>query len=230
MTSDRIDTEAVLPAFQQPELLEKAMTHKSYAHEHRAQNLGNNERLEFLGDSILSAVLTEALILKFEALPEGPLSRLRASLVNEAALAELALKIGLQKKLRLGKGEIGKQGRSNPRLLASALEALIGAYFLDQGFDHARRFCLGLFDSLLSEITEESDFTSDYKTRLQEVIQRDTGYTPEYRVLKVEGPDHSKTFEVELVVNGEVIATGKGPSKKQASQKAAKRAMESQNV
>lgn len=198
-----------------PELLEKAVTHASYAYEH---NTASNERLEFLGDAVLELLVSERLYHAFPEAPEGILTRLRASMVCEPTLARWASELGLAEALRLGKGEEAQGGRERPALLADAVEALLGAVYLSEGLESARILVAKLVDPFLSG---ERVLPSDFKTELQELLQQSGEVNIEYRVLKSEGPDHARTFTVGLFVNGEEKARGKGGSKKEAEQEAA---------
>jgi ribonuclease-3 len=184
-----------------------------------------NERLEFLGDTVLSLAVSHKLMERKERFDEGELSRIRASLVNEETLAEIARDIGLGECLLLGKGEENSDGRKRDSLLADALEALLGAAFLDKGFDRASELVGQLFFSKL-----ESDVQllvqMDFKTMLQEVTQDKMRVTPEYEVVGETGPDHDKEFEVVVLLSGEERGRGRGASKKRASQAAAREALD----
>lgn len=211
--------------FKNQALLERALTHKSYAHELRSKN-EHNEKLEFLGDAVLDLVLGEYLMETFVSDGEGGLSKKRASLVNEEILSQLATNLELSRFLLLGKGEATTGGAHKPRLLASAYEALTGAIFLDGGFEPARTFLRRDFAQLLADLHPHRDFEKDYKTRLQEVMQKDTKETPVYELIHEEGPPHERTFTVCVRVNEANLATGTGRSKKNAEQAAAKKALE----
>lgn len=212
--------------FNSLDLLETAMTHKSYYFENIKNTLAHNEKLEFLGDAVLDLVMSELLMEKFPNDGEGNLSKKRASLVNENLLNDVAVAIDLAVFLRLGKGELNSGGQSKPRLLSSAYEALIGALFLDGGFEAARNVARMHFSPVLEKINPSEDFTADYKTRLQEKIQAILKEAPTYEVIKESGPAHERVFEVQLTVQGKVWSTGEGRSKKQAEQQAAKAALE----
>lgn len=216
--------------FARLDLLELALTHKSYSNE---QSGGastvqtDNERLEFLGDAVLDLALSDILMNRFESDPEGALSKKRASLVNEETLSKLALELKLETCLRVGKGEAKTGGLQKPRILASAVEAILGAVYLDAGYDIAKSVVSRIFDTRLSGLgTAGVDFESDFKTRLQERAQEIRKNTPTYSVESESGPDHDKTFEVAVRLEGEVLATGHGRSKKAAEQDAAKKALE----
>lgn len=226
-------------AFKNPGLLSRALTHKSFSHEVRA-GVGvsaeaggegavpteNNEKLEFLGDAVLDLVLGEYLMELFPQDSEGSLSKKRASLVNEEVLSKLGQLHDLPRFLQLGKGEIISGGAQKPRLLASAYEALIGALFLDGGFATARELSRKDFVTLIEKLDPAQDFERDYKTRLQEVLQREHKEAPSYQLLGDEGPPHDRRFTVAVKVKDLKVAEGTGRSKKMAEQEAAKKALE----
>lgn len=216
--------------FKDQNLLLQAFTHKSYHNEIGAElSCGHNERLEFLGDAVLDLALSDILMRTFVQLAEGDLSKLRASLVNETVLAELAQEYGTQEIIRLGRGELNSGGAAKPRLLGSAFEAFLGAFYLDAGFDKTREFIEKLFASRLASLDLQNFFKADYKTRLQEWVQEKHKQVPEYVIISESGPDHSKIFEVEVRVLGQAWARGQGKSKKQAEQEAARAALESKH-
>ncbi len=204
-------------------LLKEALTHSSFANEGKKCGK-NNERLEFLGDSVLSIVVAEYLFKHYKHLPEGELTKLRASLVCEKSLHKFALKIGLGECLMLGKGEENTGGRQRPSILADAFEAVIASIYLDGGFEAARNFVLGFIPEHID--TNKVSVLSDFKTALQEIIQKNREEKIEYVLIDEVGPDHNKSFLVEVHLNSNVIGTGKGKSKKQAEQLAAKEALE----
>lgn len=205
--------------FKNPRLLETALTHTSYANESRAP-VQHNERLEFLGDSVLSIVVADYLFTHND-LPEGELTRMRASLVCENALFGFAQKIRLGDYLRLGHGEELGGGRRRPSVVSDAFEAVIAALYLDGGIEQARRFILPFITQALTcKNTEE-----DYKTKLQEIIQQNPEERLSYMVTDESGPDHDKHFVVQVHLNSNCIGTGEGHSKKQAEQMAAKEAL-----
>lgn len=212
--------------FQDITLLENSLTHSSF-YRGKGQSIGkDNERLEFLGDAFLDAAIGEALYRKLPDGEEGKLSKLRALVVCEVALARVARQLGIGEVLFLGHGEDQSGGRKRDSILADATEALIGAVYLDGGFDQVQRMILRLFDSTLKEAMDGRLF-SDYKSEFQELIQlRRAGDNIEYVSAGSEGPDHDKTFHVELKVNGNVLGTGTGKSKKEAEQNAARQAIE----
>ena len=202
------------------ELIVRAVTHRSFAYENGG--LPTNERLEFLGDSVLGLVVTEELYRRHPDLPEGQLAKLRAAVVNARALAEVARELGLGQFLRLGRGEEASGGRDKSSILADAVEALIGAYYLDRGVEPARELVLRLFAGLLDEAAGLGAGL-DWRTSLQELAAGGSLGVPEYDVTE-SGPDHAKAFEATAVVNGRRVGVGQGRSKKEAEQRAAERA------
>ncbi|MDO5135055.1 MAG: ribonuclease III [Eubacteriales bacterium] len=211
--------------FQNRRLLEQALTHSSYANEKKLGKAGSNERLEFLGDAVLELVSSDFLYQKYPKLPEGELTKKRASLVCEPSLAFCARGFELPKSLLLGKGEELTGGRSRDSIVSDATEALLGAIYLDGGFDRAREFVLNF---ILNDI-EHKQLFYDSKTILQEIVQENLGHFVEYRLVKEEGPDHNKSFTLEVLVNGEVMGTGTGHTKKAAEQAAAYQAIQKMN-
>lgn len=211
--------------FKRIELLRTALTHKSFHFEAKESSLGHNEKLEFLGDAVLDLVLSELLMELFPDDLEGSLSKKRASLVNESVLAELANELQIARYFALGKGEIVTGGERKPRLLSSAYEALLGAIFIDQGFQKVRDVVRKHFAKIVSEIDPNQDFIADYKTRLQEVIQSEKRISPIYKVIQESGPAHDREFHVHLYIQDALMAEGKGKSKKSAEQDAAKSAL-----
>ena len=207
--------------FRDRNLLLLSLTHTSYANEHRKKAEGSNERLEFLGDSILDFVAAEYLYETYPDLSEGELSKIRASMVSEKPLAKSAEDIQLQTFIRLGKGEETTGGRNKSSIISDAMEALIGAIFLDGGFSAARTF---VREAILSDLRSE-DLFSDSKTPLQEILQ-DMKKKAEYRVIRESGPDHDKKFTVAAYVDGKKIGEGTGRTKKSAAQAAAEQAIE----
>lgn len=211
--------------FKNPEYLELALTHRSYVHEKKWALEKSNERLEFLGDAVLGLCVAELLIKSFPEEPEGTLSKRRAALVNQKQLAKLAEEIELGEALKLGKGEEKTGGRQKKSLLCDAYEAVIGAIYLDQGMASVHRYIEKVFTPLIPG-SKDVKSSQDYKTRLQEFFQSEHRRSPRYVVIKESGPDHSKVFEVQIEFNQEKIAKGKGSSKREAEQAAAKRAFE----
>lgn len=207
--------------FHDEALLQHALTHSSYANEHHDEFL-SNERLEFLGDSVLGIVTAEYLFNSFPKMPEGELSKLRASLVCEQSLFEFAGQIKLGESLVLGKGEIHSGGNTRPSILADAFEAVIAAIYLDGGMEPAKKHILAFISKALKQ--QKSAF-HDYKTVLQEIVQKNKEEQVVYVLAGEKGPDHDKRFDVEVHLNSNVIGRGFGRSKKQAEQEAAKEAL-----
>lgn len=210
-------------AFEDPFLLQEALTHRSYAQESN-RRLRDNERLEFLGDAILGLVLSDNLLRGLPQAREGELSKLRSQLVSEKYLAELARAIGLGRHLLLGRGEEKSGGREKRSILAGAFEALVGAIYLDAGFELCSSVLWELFLTYADGPLEGVELV-DFKSRFQEFLQKQGDGRPLYRVVMEHGPAHQKTFEVELRVGGKVLAVGKGSSKKSAEQQAAKKGL-----
>jgi len=206
-------------------LLEQALIHASWLHEHPDEAAGQNERLEFLGDSVVSLIISEALYTRHPEDDEGDLSARRAAIVSTTGLARLANRIDLGSVLMLGEGESRRSGRRRPTLLASSFEALLGAIYLDQGFDTARDWLVELAAPELSQDGPILALKSP-KSRLQEYTQRHSGGRPSYRLLDVTGPDHEKTFRVEVHVDGQPLGNGEGPSRRVAETAAAAEALE----
>ncbi len=207
--------------FQNHSLLTEAITHSSYANE---QHCACNERLEFLGDSVLSLIISNELFLRMPEVQEGELSKLRASLVCEQSLAELAERLHLGEALLLGHGEELSGGRKRASILSDAFEALLAAIYLDSDFFNAKTWLLALMEDKIDDAVAGKSY-HDYKTIFQERVQKKGGRI-EYQLLRESGPDHQKDFFVALLVNGKEISKGKGGSKKEAEQHAAKQALE----
>jgi ribonuclease III len=208
-------------------LLDNALTHRSYVNENSSLPCKDNERLEFLGDAVLELAVSDMLMRKFPAYPEGELSKLRASVVNEQPLAELARRFRIGEFLLLGRGEEGSGGRMKPSLLANAFESLVAAMYLDGGFDRAAAFTGRLFEPLIDAgSASAAALYRDYKTAAQEICQALFQELPRYAIVAETGPDHDKRFEMSLVVGEKIIATGTGRNKKEAEQQAAKTAIE----
>ena len=205
-----------------------ALTHKSFVNEHRSQQLRDNERLEFLGDAVIDLAVAHRLMERFPDAREGDLSKLRAAVVDEAGLAKMAREIDIGPLLRLGRGEELTGGREKASLLADAMEAVIAAVYLSGGLEPVLRlvdrFLVDAFQSAAAGTLDR-----DFKTQFQELAQSRMRATPRYRVIAERGPDHSKTFEVELELRGEVVGRGIGRSKKDAEQSAAKGALDTMN-
>ncbi len=208
--------------FNNIDLLKNALTHSSYANEVRG-GFSSNERLEFLGDSVLSIIVSDYIYRHFKSLPEGELTKLRASLVCEKSLCAFSRELELGKYLMLGKGEEKSGGRERDSILADAFEAVLAAIYLDGGMEPARRHVMNF---VLRELKHTDDEVfKDYKTALQEIIQRNPEEYVTYILTGENGPDHDKSFTVEVHLNSNVIGTGTGKNKKQAEQMAAKEAL-----
>ncbi|MEA2477957.1 MAG: ribonuclease [Actinomycetota bacterium] len=203
-------------------IYELALTHRSYAFENEAAQ-ETNERLEFLGDAILGAVVTDLIFRDYPELSEGEMARLRASVVNTSALADVARAIGIGEHLRLGKGEDSSGGKDKSSLLADAFEALVGAVYIDQGDAVVGAALRGIFKPLISEVWATKE-RFDAKTALQEIAVKTTGELPRYRVAS-SGPDHDKQFSAHVYIDDELCGTGVGGSKKEAEQQAARAAL-----
>lgn len=210
--------------FKNPALLNEALTHSSYANEHKSQHIKYNERLEFLGDSVLSIVVSDYIYKNCPELPEGELTKLRASLVCEKSLYEFAKKIDLGKYLILSKGERNNGGTDRPSILSDAFEALIAAIYIDGGIAPASKHILNFVIPAIKNSKKKK--INDYKTTLQEIIQKNPGEKLEYVLVRESGPDHNKHFVVEVHLNSNVIGKGGGRSKKEAEQQAAREALE----
>lgn len=207
--------------FKNKEYIETALTHSSYANEHRVHD---NERLEFLGDSVLSVVISEHIFKRLSGVKEGDLSKYRATLVCEASLAALAKKISLNKYIRLGKGEAASGGSQRPSILSDAFEAVIAAIFLDAGMEYVKTWVLDRMHECIDSVLAGNGY-DDYKTMLQEKMQKGTTGKVTYRTVAETGADHNKSFAVEVLIDGEVICRGSGRSKKDAEQHAARMAL-----
>lgn len=207
--------------FKSEGLLDVALTHKSFHFEPGATSTAHNEKLEFLGDAVLDLVLSEWLMEQFPDAEEGSLSKKRASLVNETVLCEVAKELNLSEYLKLGKGERLSGGFEKPRLLASVYEAVIGAIFVDSGYDKTKEIVRIHFHQIQNRFDFSEDFAGDFKTRLQELVQGQKKLAPVYQHLHEEGPAHDRTFFVRVMVGDQVLAEGSGKSKKIAEQNAA---------
>jgi ribonuclease III len=208
-------------SFRDKDLLLEAITHRSLLNELAEGGRKDNERLEFLGDSILGMIISEWIMQSFPEEKEGELTRLRSSLVKEKRLAEVASGLGLGSYLHLGKGEERMGGRQKPSVLADAFESMVGAIYLDGGLSAAQRFVQGRFRPFLESMQRNRFMLADPKTRLQELLLALFRTPPTYRVASEEGPDHQKTFCVDLAIHDLLLACGKGKSKKEAEQDAA---------
>jgi ribonuclease-3 len=210
--------------FKKKELLIEALTHRSFYHENPDKADACNERLEFLGDSVLGFVIVEYLFLLDSRLTESVMAKTKSYLVKESVLSEIANSISLGKYLRLGKGEEATGGRTKGSLLADAAEAVLGAVYLDGGYKKAKELILKLFREKIDAILSSGEF-HDFKTVLQEKTQLLFNIIPEYKIIKQEGKEHKKIFTVEVYVTGEMFGTGRGRSKKEAETLAAKEAL-----
>ncbi|WP_343231658.1 ribonuclease III [Tissierella simiarum] len=211
--------------FKNIQLLNTALTHSSYANENKMKNTDNNERLEFLGDTVLNLIVSQYLYKKYPNYPEGELTKLRATVVCESSLAFGARKIDLGEYLLLGKGEEATGGRSRESILGDAFEALTGAIYMDGGLEILNHLLLNIFEDDIVHAVAKGDLFIDYKTELQEKLQKKTKSKVEYIVEKEEGPDHNKVFYINVVVDDKIIGKGTGRSKKDAEQMAAKEAL-----
>ena len=209
-------------SFRDAELLTNALTHSSYANENRGRSCDSNERLEFLGDSVLGLVVADALYRRFPGLPEGRMTRLRAELGCEESLHHVAAQLGLGEYIRLGRGEEHTGGRNRTSILADAVEALIAAMYLDGGMEVARGF---IERYILTALDGEMPAVGDCKTELQELVQRKSGSVLTYELLGESGPDHDKTFTSQVSLNGKPIGSGSGRTKEEAEQAAARAAL-----
>ncbi len=211
--------------FKDRHIMTLALTHSSYANEHRAKGVVCNERLEFVGDSVLGFICAEYLYGRFPSKPEGELSKIRSSLVCESALNIYAKQIGLGEHLLLGRGEELAGGRERPSILSDAFEAVIAAIYIDGGMESAKEFVLPFIINALEEDAKSHVLSRDYKTALQEIAQKNPGEIISYAIVSESGPDHNKSFEVNVYLNSNLLASGKGRSKKEAEQDAARKAL-----
>ncbi|HYE69878.1 MAG TPA: ribonuclease III [Anaerovoracaceae bacterium] len=211
--------------FQNVNLLKNALTHSSYINEGKWQQTGNNERLEFLGDAILDAVISDYLYRRLDHVEEGELTKLRAVIVCERSLAVCGNRVSIGSYLMLGKGEENSGGRSRCSIIADAMEAVIGAIYLDGGWSTVHNYVIRIFSELIEDAIS-GRLHMDYKTEIQEKLQSHGEAEICYVIEREEGPDHDKTFYANLVFQGNVIGSGSGRSKKEAEQQAAKQALE----
>lgn len=207
--------------FSNPDLLAEAFRHSSYVNEIGSVDVQDNERLEFLGDAVLDLAISHILMERFDTAKEGDLSKYRASVVNEKILSQVAQSIGLGDFLLLGKGEELTGGREKPSILADTMEALLGAVYLDAGFEDCKAIINRFFKPLLGKVDSEDD-VEDFKSLLQEYTQAILKTRPDYILVKESGPAHQKTFRVALLLQGKTMAEAEGHSKKEAEQKAAR--------
>src|SRR6056297_865753 len=211
--------------FSNKKLLLRALTHKSFANENSELQIKDNERLEFLGDSVLSLSISTYIFNKYDNYKEGKLAKIRSVIVSAPVLAEKALDLNLGRYLLLGKGEELSGGRSRDSILADTMEAILGAIYLDKCFDFSFEFIIYNFKSFIFEV-DNGNYIQDYKTMLHEVIQKNSNDSPENEVVKEKGPDHNKEFYVVVYFENKELGFGKGKSKKEAEQVAAKHALE----
>lgn len=205
--------------FKRLELLNLAFCHRSYSNENPA-HIDNNERLEFLGDSILGLVIAEFLYTLLPDNPEGDLARIKSFVVSEASLSEIAAELKIDNYLLIGKGEEYSGGRKKKAILADCMEAIIGAYYIDSGYKAVQKFILSVLTKEIYKVLENKH-QKDYKTLLQEFVQKNYKTYPRYNVIKKTGPDHNRTFWIDVSVNGVCYGPGKGKNKKEAEQEAA---------
>ena len=201
-----------------------AMTHSSYANENKHERLNSNERLEFLGDAVLNIIISDFIYKNYTSLPEGELTKARASIVCEPSLAKCANTLQLGKYLMLGKGEEYTGGRTRISILSDAFEAVIGSIYIDGGMEKAREFVLFIMKDTITSSVNGASFI-DYKTLLQEVIQKTGDQKIQYEIVEEKGPDHNKLFIVQVKVSDRVMGAGEGKSKKEAEQNAASKAL-----
>ncbi|RME58946.1 ribonuclease III [Candidatus Parcubacteria bacterium] len=212
--------------FRNKDLLREALTHRSYLNESKQWRIPHNERLEYLGDAVLELVVSEMLFHQFPSFPEGKLTLLRSALVNYQTLAETAKEVGIHSYVLMSKGEMKEKGKAHDTIFANALEALIGAIYLDQGFEAARSFIAKFIMPKTQRILEEKSY-KDPKSELQEKTQAELKITPTYQVLKESGPAHRKVFHVGVYLGHEMIGDGWGNSKQEAETEAARKALQS---
>ncbi|SDY92182.1 ribonuclease III [Tindallia californiensis] len=211
--------------FRDQQLLMEALTHSSFANEWKHKRIPNNERLEFLGDSVLGLVISRYIFHTFRNLPEGELTKVRASVVCEASLAKKARELMLGEHILLGKGEETSGGKNRESILADAMEALIAALYIDGKYEKASEFVIKHFEDIIN-LAVHGELMKDYKTSLQEKIQRFNSSSIEYVVVREEGPDHSKIFYVDVRSDSKILGSGSGRNKKEAEQNAAKAAIQ----
>jgi len=213
-------------SFKNPKLLIEAFTHKSALNGNKERLLESNERLEFLGDAVVDLIMSDVLMREYPTATEGDLTKKRASLVNELSLFEIAINLGLDKYVQLGRSEVEAGMNQNQRIIASCFEALMGALYLDGGFEISKKVVEVLFNEKIEKLKAGVKEFEDFKTQLQEKIQKKYHQTPLYSMIGSSGPEHQKIFEVEVLLDGKVLAKANGRNKKIAEQNAAKIALE----
>lgn len=221
---DQLKNELGLP-WNDSDNLVRALTHSSYAHENKHPSLDHNQRLEFLGDAVLELAVSDFLYKNYPDYPEGTLTKIRAGIVCEPSLASVAREMDLGRYLLMGKGEERSGGRQRPSILADAMEALIGAIYLDQGLQKAYDFIVKKLDRVIRQVVMSGGLNTDYKTQLQELVQKNSENTLGYHIIEEYGPDHSKTFVAGVSFRGKLCGSGSGRTKKEAEQAAAKDAL-----
>lgn len=214
--------------FKNDELLKTALTHSSYANENKSSGIQNNERLEFLGDSVLNLIITNYIYTNYPDMPEGEMTKIRASVVCESTLKDISVLLKIGEVILLGKGENTSGGRNRPSILSDAFEAILGAIYLDGGFEIAKSFVLKFLADPVNESVKGIGVI-DYKTRLQELLQKNGDVSIHYEVIDEVGPDHNKEFHVQVKRGDKLLGKGIGRSKKEAEQNSAKHALESLN-
>ena len=213
-------------SFNNRELLQQAFVHRSYINENKAFKLSHNERLEFLGDAVLELIVTEYLYKKYPSKPEGDLTSYRAALVNAVTLSKVAADLEMNQYLLMSKGESKDMGRARQVILANTFESFVGALYLDRGYEDAKKFIVReLLDKIEEEIVQ-NNLWRDAKSLLQERAQESLNITPSYKMISEIGPDHNKLFTLGLYFNEQLVTEGKGHSKQEAEQAAAKKALE----
>jgi ribonuclease-3 len=228
MNYEKIE-EKIGVTFTDKDLLKQAFTHRSYLNENRESGLGHNERLEFLGDAVLELVTTDYLYKNFPDKAEGDLTAFRAALVNTISISDAATELGFNDYLLLSKGESKDTGRARSYILANTFEAVIGAIYLDQGYESAEQFIGKTLIPKLENIISQGTWI-DAKSKLQEVIQEEKGITPTYKTIKEDGPDHDKIFTVALFYAEEKIADASGKSKQEAEQEVARKILQEKGL
>jgi len=209
-------------------VLRHAFIHRSYINEHKEVGLEHNERLEFLGDAVLELVVTDFLFKKYPEKTEGELTAYRASLVNTNTLSEASTRLGVNEYLLLSKGESQDEGRARQYILANTFESIVGALYIDQGYDASQKFIADNLFGLIDEIVSKR-LWQDSKSLFQEKAQENAGITPQYELIEEKGPDHDREFVIGAYLNKELVAKGKGRAKQEAEQEAAKAALEVKN-